>query len=82
VEAATAVAALANDVRPDGMDAAGGAGQPAVGDEGDPNLRVRIAAAAEDQTKTRTRCSMGLFTVNDGDAADEVRIEVGLRCAA
>jgi len=81
VEAAKAIAALAGDVRPDGFD---GRGEPVGrpwGRKGDPNPWVQIAAVSEDQTENTYSVLYELLTANDGQAADELRIDVGLtRC--
>lgn len=81
VEAAKAIAALAGDVRPDGFDAYGEpVGRP-WGTKGDPNPWVQIAACSEDQTENTYSVIYELLTANDGAAADELRIDVGLtRC--
>lgn len=81
VEAAKAIAALAGDVRPDGFDAAGEpVGRP-WGRKGDPNPWVQIAAVSEDQTDNTYSVLYELLTANDGAAADDLRIDVGLtRC--
>lgn len=81
VEAAKAIAALAGDVRPDGFDADGQpVGRP-WGTKGDPNPWVQIAAVSEDQTDNTYSVLYELLTANDGHAADELGIDVGLtRC--
>lgn len=81
VEAAKAIAALAGDVRPDGFDASGEpVGRP-WGTKGDPNPWVQIAAVSEDQTDNTYSVLYELLTANDGAAADDLRIDVGLtRC--
>jgi len=81
VEAAKAIAALAGDVRPDGFDASGNpVGRP-WGRKGDPNPWVQIAAVSEDQTDNTYSVLYELLTANDGAAADDLRIDVGLtRC--
>jgi hypothetical protein len=81
VEGAKAIAALAGDVRPDGFDAAGEpVGRP-WGRKGDPNPWVQIAAVSEDQTDNTYSVLYELLTANDGAAADDLRIDVGLtRC--
>jgi len=81
VEAAKGIAALAGDVRPDGFDALGEpVGRP-WGTKGDPNPWVQIAAVSEDQTDNTYSVLHELLTANDGHAADELRIDVGLtRC--
>lgn len=81
VEAAKAIAALAGDVRPDGYDAAGEpVGRP-WGRKGDPNPWVQIAAVSEDQTDNTYSVLYELLTANDGAAADDLHIDVGLtRC--
>jgi hypothetical protein len=81
VEAAKAIAALAGDVRPDGFDASGEpVGRP-WGTKGDPNPWIQIAAVSEDQTDNTYSVLYQLLTVNDGAAADDLGIDVGLtRC--
>jgi hypothetical protein len=81
VEAAKAIAALAGDVRPDGFDSSGEpVGRP-WGMKGDPNPWVQIAAVSEDQTDNTYSVLYELLTANDGRAADDLRIDVGLtRC--
>jgi len=81
VEAAKGIAALAGDVRPDGFDALGEpVGRP-WGHKGDPNPWVQIAAVSEDQTDNTYSVLYELLTANDGAAADDLRIDVGLtRC--
>jgi hypothetical protein len=81
VEAAKAIAALAGEVRPDGFDASGEpVGRP-WGMKGDPNPWVQIAAVSEDQTDNTYSVLHELLTANDGAAADDLRIDVGLsRC--
>lgn len=81
VEAAKAIAALAGAVRPDGFDAAGEpVGRP-WGMKGDPNPWVQIAAVSEDQTDNTYSVLYELLTANDGAAADDLGIDVGLtRC--
>lgn len=81
VEAAKGIAALAGDVRPDGFDALGEpVGRP-WGMKGDPNPWVQIAAVSEDQTDNTYSVIYELLTANDGKAADELGIDVGLtRC--
>ena len=81
VEAAKAIAALAGDVRPDGFDAYGEpVGRP-WGTKGDPNPWVQIAAVSEDQTDNTYSVIYELLTANDGRAADDLSIDVGLtRC--
>jgi len=81
VEAAKGIAALAGDVRPDGFDATGEpVGRP-WGRKGDPNPWVQIAAVSEDQTDNTYSVIYELLTANDGRAADELEIDVGLtRC--
>jgi len=81
LEAGKAIAALAGDVRPDGYDASGNpVGRP-WGRKGDPNPWVQIAAVSEDQTENTYSVLHELLTANDGEAADKLRIDVGLtRC--
>jgi hypothetical protein len=81
VEAVKDIAALAGDVRPDGFDASGEpVGRP-WGMKGDPSPWVQIAAVSEDQTDNTYSVVYELLTANDGRAADELGIDVGLtRC--
>jgi hypothetical protein len=80
-EAAKAIGALAADVVPDGFDADGEpVGRP-WGTGGLPHAWVQIAAVSEDQTDNTYSVLHELLTANDGKAADELRIDVGLtRC--
>lgn len=80
-EAAKAIAALSGDVVFDGWDANGEpVGRP-WGTKGAPNPWVQIAAVSEDQTDNTYSVLYELLTANDGKAADELRIDVGLtRC--
>lgn len=81
-EAAKAIAALAGPVVFDGWDASGEpVGRP-LGTKGrDPNPWVQIAAVSEDQTDNTYSVLYELLGANDGKAADELRIDVGLtRC--
>lgn len=81
VEAAKGIAALAGDVRFAGWGADGEpVGRP-WGTKGDPNPWVQIAAVSEDQTDNTYSVLYELLTANDGRAADNLRIDVGLtRC--
>lgn len=80
-EAVKAISALVGDVVPDGFDANGEpVGRP-WGTGGSPNPWVQIAAVSEDQTDNTYSVLYELLTANDGKAADELRIDVGLtRC--
>jgi hypothetical protein len=80
-EAAKAIAALAGDVVFDGWDANGEpVGRP-WGTGNAPNPWVQIAAVSEDQTDNTYSVLYELLTANDGKAADDLRIDVGLtRC--
>jgi hypothetical protein len=80
-EAAKGIAALAADVVFDGWDASGEpVGRP-WGTKGSPNPWVQIAAVSEDQTDNTYSVLYELLTANDGKAADDLRIDVGLtRC--
>jgi hypothetical protein len=80
-EAAKGIAALCGDVVFDGWDANGDpVGRP-WGTKGSPHPWVQIAAVSEDQTDNTYSVLYELLTTNDGKAADELRIDVGLtRC--
>lgn len=80
-EAVKAIAALAFDVVPDGFDADGEpVGRP-WGTAGLANPWVQIAAVSEDQTDNTYSVLHELLTANDGKAADELGVDVGLtRC--
>ncbi len=80
-EAAKGIASLCGDVVFDGWDADGEpVGRP-WGTGTLPNPWVQIAAVSEDQTDNTYSVLYELLTVNDGRAADELRIDVGLtRC--
>lgn len=80
-EAVKAITALVGDVVPDGFDADGEpVGRP-WGTAGLANPWVQIAAVSEDQTDNTYSVIHELLTANDGRAADELRIDVGLtRC--
>lgn len=80
-EAAKAIGALVADVVPDGFDADGEpVGRP-WGTGGLPHAWVQIAAVSEDQTDNTYSVLYELLTANDGKAADELRVDVGLtRC--
>lgn len=81
-EAAKAIAALCGPVVPDGFDASGEpVGRPLGTRGGDPNPWVQIAAVSEDQTENTYSVIHQLLNANDGRAADDLRIDVGLtRC--
>lgn len=81
VEAAKAIAELAGDVLFDGWDSFGEpVGRP-WGSRGSPPAWVQIAAVSEDQTENTYGALYEFLTANDGKAADELRIDVGLtRC--
>jgi len=81
IEAAKAIAELAGDVIPDGWDANGEpVGRP-WGTKGAPPPWVQIAAVSEDQTENTYGAIYEFLTANDGQAADELRIDAGLtRC--
>lgn len=81
-EAAKAIAALAGPVVFDGWDARGEpVGRPLGSRGGDPHPWVQIAAVSEDQTENTYSVVYELLRANDGRAADELRIDVGLtRC--
>lgn len=80
-EAVKAIIALTGDIVPDGFDADGEPiGRP-WGTGGLPNPWVQIAAVSEDQTDNTYSVIHELLTANDGRAADELGIDVGLtRC--
>lgn len=80
-EAVKAIISLVGDIVPDGFDADGEpVGRP-WGTGGHPNPWVQIAAVSEDQTDNTYSVIHELLTANDGRAADELRIDVGLtRC--
>jgi hypothetical protein len=80
-EAVKAIVALVGNVVPDGFDANGEpVGRP-WGTGNSPNPWVQIAAVSEDQTDNTYSVLHELLTANDGRAADELRIDVGLtRC--
>ena len=51
------------------------------GRKGDPNPWIQIAAVSEDQTDNTYSVLYELLTANDGAAADDLRVDVGLtRC--
>jgi hypothetical protein len=79
--AAIAIAALAGPVRFDGWNADGEpAGRP-WGTKRDPNPWVQVAAVSEDQTENTYSVIYEFLTANDGQAADDLRIDPGLtRC--
>jgi hypothetical protein len=81
-EAAKAIAALVGPVIFDGWDANGEpVGRPLGSRSGDPNPWVQIAAVSEDQTDNTYSVLYELLTANDGKAAAELGIDVGLtRC--
>ena len=81
IEAAKAIAEFAGPVRFDGWDAAGEpVGRP-WGVKGDPPALVQIAAVSEDQTENTYGALHDFLSANDGRAADELGIDVGLtRC--
>lgn len=81
MEAAKAIAELCGPVRFDGWDAAGEpVGRP-WGMRGDPPAWVQIAAVSEDQTENTYGALYEFLNANDGRAADELRIDLGLtRC--
>lgn len=82
VRAADAIAALAGPIVFDGWDAHGNpVGRPLGTKAGDPDPWVQIAAVSEDQTENTYGALYAFLTANDGRAADELRIDVGLtRC--
>jgi hypothetical protein len=82
VRAADAIAALAGPIVFDGWDAYGEpVGRPLGTKAGDPDPWVQIAAVSEDQTENTYGALYAFLTANDGHAADELRIDVGLtRC--
>lgn len=81
LEAAKVIAELAGDVVPDGFDSTGNpVGRP-WGSGGLPDPWVQVAAVSEDQTDNTWSVVYALLTVNDGRAADRLRIDAGLtRC--
>ncbi|PXY25157.1 hypothetical protein BAY59_24330 [Prauserella coralliicola] len=81
-EAAKGIAALAGPTRFDGWDANGDpVGRPLGIRGGDPKPWVQIAAVSEDQTDNTYSVIYELLNANDGKAADELGIDVGLtRC--
>lgn len=81
VEAAKAIAELAGEVRFAGWDADGEpVGRP-WGTGGDPPAWVQIAAVSEDQTDNTYGAMYEFLHANDGKAADELDIDLGLtRC--
>jgi hypothetical protein len=81
-EAAKGIASLAGPIRFDGWDANGEpVGRPLGIRGGDPNPWVQIAAVSEDQTDNTYSVLYELLCANDGKAADELGIDVGLtRC--
>lgn len=82
VRGADAIAALAGPIVFDGWDAYGNpVGRPLGTKSGDPSPWVQIAAVSEDQTENTYGALYAFLTANDGKAADELRIDVGLtRC--
>lgn len=81
LEAAKAIAELCGPVRFDGWDAHGKpVGRP-WGAKGETSAWVQIAAVSEDQTDNTYGALYEFLTANDGRAADDLRIDVGLtRC--
>lgn len=81
VEAAKSIGELAGPVRFDGWDADGEpVGRP-WGTNDDPLPWVQVAAVAEDQTDNTWSVVYYFLTENDGQAADDLRIDAGLtRC--
>jgi hypothetical protein len=81
LEAAKAIAELAAPVQFDGWDANGEpVGRP-WGRAGGPPAWVQIAACSEDQTENTYGALYEFLNANDGKAADELRIDLGLtRC--
>lgn len=78
IEAAKCIAELAGPVRFDGWDARGEpVGRP-WGFNGDPDAWVQIGAVSEDQTENTHSVVYALLTLNDGRAADALRIDAGL----
>jgi hypothetical protein len=82
VEGSKAIAALAGPVIFDGWDANGQpVGRPRGTRPGDEKPWVQIAAVSEDQTDNTYSAIYEFLTANDGRAADDLRIDVGLtRC--
>lgn len=77
-EAVAAIAELAGPVRFAGWDASGEpVGRP-WGTMDDPPAWVQIAALSEDQTENTHSVIYHLLTANDGKAADDLKIDVGL----
>lgn len=81
-EAAKGIAALAGPIVFDGWDSRGEpVGRPLGTKGGDPAPWVQIAAVSEDQTDNTYSVLYHLLGANDGKAADELRIDLGLtRC--
>ncbi|MBP2325337.1 hypothetical protein JOF56_005722 [Kibdelosporangium banguiense] len=81
LEAGKAIGELAGPVRFAGWDAYGEpVGRP-WGTAGDPPPWVQLAAVSEDQTDNTYGALYDMLVANDGRAADELRIDVGLtRC--
>ncbi|MEO5875510.1 MAG: hypothetical protein ABIS86_16970 [Streptosporangiaceae bacterium] len=81
IEAGKSIAELCGPVRFGGWDAAGEpVGRP-WGTRGDPAAWVQIAAVSEDQTDNTYGALYEFLTANDGRAADDLGIDVGLtRC--
>lgn len=81
VEAAKGIAELAGPVRFAGWDADGRpVGRP-WGTDGDPPAWVQIAAVSEDQTENTYGALYEFLSANDGKAADDLGIDLGLtRC--
>ncbi len=78
LEAAKCIAELAGPVRFDGWDAYGEpVGRP-WGTQGDPDAWVQLAAVSEDQTENTHSVVYELLTANDGRAADDLHVDVGL----
>ncbi len=81
-EAAKGIAALAGPIVFAGWDERGEpVGRPLGSRGGDPKPWVQIAAVSEDQTENTYSVLYELLTANDGQAADDLSIDVGLtRC--
>lgn len=78
VEGAKCIAELAGPVRFDGWDADGQpVGRP-WGLNDDPEAWVQIGAVSEDQTENTHSVVYWMLTVNDGRAADDLKIDAGL----
>ncbi len=78
MEAAKAIAELAGPVRFDGWNAQGNpVGRP-WGLKGDPSAWVQLAAVSEDQVENTHSVVYEFLTANDGHAAEELKIDVGL----